>query len=115
MGLKSNNPWLPLSVKSMPSDPRAWVPLRRSSMGASRIYPHHSMKKIGAAFLVWSTCLALAHGQGSIRDIGEQKQLFIDHRFVQRAEGVELRINPPDKCGVVLSGSNSWENGMVTD
>lgn len=99
----------------MPFEARDHVPLRRPALGASRVHPHPPMKKLGATFLLLLTGVAMAHGQGSVRDIGDRKQLFIDHRFIQHAEGVELHMNPPVKCGVVLSGNNSWENGMVTD
>jgi len=46
--------------------------------------------------------------------IGSRKQLFIDGRFIEQSEGVNLRMNPPVKHGAVLLGTNSWENGIVT-
>jgi hypothetical protein len=58
--------------------------------------------------------LLLAGGlRGQTYDIGDRKQLFIDDRFVRDREGVEWRMNPPRKCGVVLEGVNGWEDGMI--
>ena len=43
-------------------------------------------------------------------DIGNRKQLFIDHRFIDRCENVELTVNPPVKLpGPVLVSEHPWE------
>lgn len=51
---------------------------------------------------------------GEARDIGNRKQLFIDEAFIEQAKGIVLRMNPPMKHGVVMAGTNSWENGVIT-
>ena len=43
-------------------------------------------------------------------DIGDRKQLFIDHRFVARSEGITLTVNPPVKKEQVLKGEMPWED-----
>src|SRR5580658_6449594 len=63
--------------------------------------------------------LALATGSLSALaagpyEIGSRKQLFIDDRFVEQADGVGLHMNPPAKLGAVFAGTRSWEDGMVT-
>jgi hypothetical protein len=45
-----------------------------------------------------------------MKDIGNRKQLFIDRRFIQRSENVELAVNPAQKMGAVLT-PDSWELG----
>src|SRR3989442_2001595 len=35
-------------------------------------------------------------------DIGSRKQLFIDERFIAKRQGVELRMNPAQKLGLIL-------------
>lgn len=47
-------------------------------------------------------------------DIGNRKQLFIDHKFIEESEGVTLQMNPPVKHGKVMPGTNSWENGIIS-
>ncbi|MDB6095470.1 MAG: hypothetical protein JWM32_3032 [Verrucomicrobia bacterium] len=46
--------------------------------------------------------------------VGLRKQLFMDERFVEQAENVVWRMNSPVKVGAVLTGTNSWENGIVS-
>ena len=41
--------------------------------------------------------------------IGCAKQLFIDRRFVEAADGIELCVNPPVRSGIVLRGEQPWE------
>ena len=45
--------------------------------------------------------------------VGDHKQLLIDDRLVTAAQGVAWTINPPVKLGVVLTGTNSWEDGAI--
>jgi hypothetical protein len=47
-------------------------------------------------------------------DIGGRKQLFTDNKFVLDATGVTFRMNPPQKAGKVLVGTQPWENGIVS-
>lgn len=43
-------------------------------------------------------------------DIGDRKQLFIDHRFIDQSEGINLQVNPPVKLpGPVLWAEKPWE------
>ena len=45
-------------------------------------------------------------------DVGSAKQLFIDRRFIESSEGVELVMNPPRRDGVVLiKPDQPWEQG----
>lgn len=66
------------------------------------------------ALCVLTAGVAAAPGWGSeALNIGGRKQLFIDAKFVEQAEGVQWRVNPPVKTGLVLAGTNSWENGLI--
>jgi hypothetical protein len=38
----------------------------------------------------------------TVFDIGTQKQLFIDQRFIAQSEGIALRMNPGQKLGLIL-------------
>lgn len=43
---------------------------------------------------------------------GTQKQLFIDHRFIEASENVTLNLNPAQKLGIALdSEKEPWEAG----
>ncbi len=57
---------------------------------------------------------ALACARAQPLDIGREKQLFIDQRFIQASDGVALRMNPPVKKGAVLRGDRPWDAGWVT-
>jgi hypothetical protein len=47
-------------------------------------------------------------------DIGSRKQLFIDYKFIEAAEGVSLTMNPPARTGEVLIQADApWEQGNV--
>ena len=47
-----------------------------------------------------------------VRDVGTRKQLFIDDRFIEARENVTLRLNSPQKLGIVLDSEDTpWENG----
>jgi hypothetical protein len=48
-------------------------------------------------------------------DVGSRKQLFIDHKFIQSADGVSLRMNPPMRTGEVLVTADApWEKSLKT-
>jgi hypothetical protein len=49
-------------------------------------------------------------------EIGSRKQLFIDKRFIAAGEGVELRMNPAQKLGLILDekGQPSSETGHTS-
>ena len=44
--------------------------------------------------------------------VGDQKQLFVDHRFIESSEGITLRMNPPYQTGEPLVVvDRPWEAG----
>lgn len=43
-------------------------------------------------------------------DVGDQKQLLIDRRFLETSTGITLRMNPPVKMGSVLRPEKPWES-----
>ena len=44
--------------------------------------------------------------------VGDQKQLFVDHRFIESSEGITLRMNPPYQTGEPLVVVDQpWEAG----
>jgi hypothetical protein len=43
-------------------------------------------------------------------DVSDHKQLFIDDKFVAESSGVALHMNPPEKRGLVLGGTESWDD-----
>lgn len=51
---------------------------------------------------------------GNYYNIGARKQLFIDNKFIASSEGVELKMNPPVKRGIVLTGDRPWDAGFIT-
>ena len=43
-------------------------------------------------------------------DTGTEKQLFIDHRFIENSDGIRLAVNPPVKRpGAVLRADRPWD------
>lgn len=54
------------------------------------------------AALILPATLLLASLSQSPLDVGDRKQLFIDTRFIEKQERVELRMNPPQKLGPLL-------------
>ena len=45
-----------------------------------------------------------------ILDIGSRRQLFIDERFIERSQGIRLRMNPPvQHPDPVLVPDRPWE------
>lgn len=61
--------------------------------------------------------LAASPGGCDVLDIGTDKQLFIDDRFIEASEGVRLTMNPPQKAGCVVPAEpgHPWEAGWVGD
>ena len=44
--------------------------------------------------------------------VGDEKQLFIDHRFIESSDGITLRMNPPYQTGEPLVVADQpWEKG----
>ncbi|MFN0167706.1 MAG: hypothetical protein ACKV22_14870 [Bryobacteraceae bacterium] len=47
-------------------------------------------------------------------DVGSRKQLFVDHKFIESAEGVNLVMNPPMRTGEVLLTTDApWESSLT--
>ena len=47
---------------------------------------------------------------GTATDLGCDKHLFIDHRFIAEGRDVELRLNPPAKRpGPILESDRPWD------
>lgn len=48
--------------------------------------------------------------ESKVLNIGDRKQLFIDHRFIDQSEGITLKVNPPVKRQEpVLWAEKPWE------
>jgi len=43
-------------------------------------------------------------------DVGTEKQLLMDGRFIESSEGITLRMNPAQKMGVAIAADRPWEN-----
>ena len=46
-------------------------------------------------------------------DVGSERQLFIDERFIESSRGTRLRMNPPQKLGAVLKPERPWEDKSI--
>lgn len=45
-------------------------------------------------------------------DVGSRKQLFLDERFIESSNGVQLVMNPPRRDGkVLIMADQPWESG----
>ena len=50
----------------------------------------------------------------SALDIGDRRQVFIDHRFLESSQGVRLRVHPPRKTGeMTIAQEHPWESRRV--
>lgn len=58
-------------------------------------------------------CVGAAHAQEAL-DIGLQKQLFIDQRFIARQENVVLTMNPAQKLGPIVDAAGERIYGHVS-
>ena len=58
-----------------------------------------------------STSVALGLESG-VLDVGNRKQLFLDHRFIEAKSGITLRMNPPYQTGErLVTVDQPWEQG----
>lgn len=49
-----------------------------------------------------------------VHEVGSRKQLFVDHRFIESAEGVTLRMHAPVRTAEVLVTADApWERGLT--
>ena len=46
-------------------------------------------------------------------DVGDRKQLFIDDRFIAERDGIELRVNPPQKLGLLRDDDGKPYSGHI--
>ena len=50
----------------------------------------------------------------SALDVGDRRQVFIDHRFLESSQGVRLRVHPPRKTGeMTIAQEHPWESRRV--
>lgn len=61
--------------------------------------------------MLWLTALLLS---GSPIDVADQKQLFIDRKFIAESDRVELRMNPAQKLGLIVDGEGKPFQGHVS-
>lgn len=52
-----------------------------------------------------------ALSQTAAVNVANNKQLFIDYKFVDQSDNIKLTVNPPVKMGPVISSENLWEAG----
>ena len=53
-------------------------------------------------------------GSASPLDVGDRRQVFIDHRFLESSQGVRLRVHPPRKTGeFTIAQEHPWESRRV--
>jgi len=69
------------------------------------------------SFLRWLPLVTAASAAGLLHGqpvpIGDHKQVFLDETLIREAHGIALHVNSPEKAGVVLSGTHTWEDGMI--
>ena len=61
--------------------------------------------------MFWCYAVLLA---GLPIDVADQKQLFIDRRFIAESDGIELRTNPAQKLGLVVDGESPPIQGHIS-
>jgi len=49
----------------------------------------------------------------TIWNVADRKQLFLDGRFIDSAEGITLTVNPPERQEIVLREEHPWERAGV--
>lgn len=64
-------------------------------------------------FIAVQACVVPGFSMNVI-DVGDRRQMFFDHKFVESPDGVELTMNPPRKAGVAISRDQAWESGALT-
>lgn len=64
--------------------------------------------------ILFAACgLLVLSGAEAVLDIGARKQLFIDHKFIEHAEGVTLRMHTPARTGdVLIKPDAEWEKDL---
>lgn len=69
-----------------------------------------------AALLLWLLAMvstALADDRTGVRDIGSNRELFVDHYLFDHLDGVRLELGRPQPAGIALAYDQPWE-GVFT-
>jgi hypothetical protein len=53
-------------------------------------------------------------GGGGTHAARSNRQLFIDEQFIEKREGAQLTVNPPQRKELVLFAEHEWESGGIT-
>jgi len=63
-------------------------------------------------FTVTDLAVSGLAASGPARTVGNQKQLFVDQRFIESSEGITLNMNPPYQTGEkLIVMDQEWEKG----
>ena len=82
-------------------------------------YPRHIHRFVlllaGTSMAIWFAGIATAH-EVPVWNVSNQKQLFIDDRFIAASTNVQLVANPPKLAGPALEPGppGSWDDAKVT-
>ena len=69
--------------------------------------------QLNVGILISMVFMATAAGAKEALPIGENRQVFIDGRFVEEGRGVELVVHKPQKTGqIVLKCEHPWEERL---
>ena len=55
-----------------------------------------------------------ATGAADVRDLGDQRELFVDRWLIAEMRGVSLRLHPPQPAGIALRLDQPWEGRYST-
>ena len=59
-----------------------------------------------------ASAVCAEQAEAGTQDVGHQKQLFVDHRFIESSDGITLRMNPPYQTGErLVVVDQPWEQG----
>ncbi len=79
---------------------------------------HNTLRAYAAGLFAIAAGIVLAAdmapGQGSAEpiEVGSRKQLFIDNKFIESADNLELVMNPPYQTGeLLIAPDQPWEEG----
>lgn len=51
--------------------------------------------------------------ESRVMEIGARKQVFLDRRFIEQSEGIQINVNPPQERREVLRGDRPWDRGWI--
>lgn len=57
--------------------------------------------------------LSLISSTAQVLDLGNQRELFVDHYLIERLQGAQLKLHEPQKSGIVLKFDLPWEGPFV--